>query len=428
MKHVSRCRALAASRSVTNANEWETNTEREWKLWSESVDCHAGRKLDFKGIQRLTFLSTLMSGDCFALLPQIDRGNPINLSLQILEADQCSTPFSVTGQPNIKDGVEVDGWGAPIAYHFATTHPGSPDLTNKFTWKRVPAFGEKTNRRNVLHLFDMERPGQKRGIPFLSPVVESLKQFGRYTEAELMAAVISGMFTAFITTPEGDKLQLDNATGQADTAPDISMGSGATVPLQAGEDIKFANPTRPNSQFGDFGKSVLRQVGAALDIPYEILAKEFNSSFSASRAALLEAWKFFNTSRVWLATGLCQPTYNEFLYEAVARGRIPATGFFSDLSIRKAYSIAKWIGPSAGMIDEVKAVTAAAMRVENNFSTRADESAKMNGSDFEENASQLSKEKKVLEKEGLKTEMTTTKAELNQDEEEDENSQNLKLA
>lgn len=35
-------------------------------------------------------------------------------------------------------------------------------------------------------------------VPFLAPVIEALKQLGRYTDAELVAAVVSGMFTVFI--------------------------------------------------------------------------------------------------------------------------------------------------------------------------------------------------------------------------------------
>ena len=402
--------------SKDQSEEWQNSAERIWKLWSESVNCDAARKLNFKGLQGLAFLSTLMSGDCFALLPQIKRDNLIDLSIQMLEADQCSTPFKFEGDAKVKDGVEVGKWGEPIAYHFLKTHPGSDDLSTAYDWARVPAYGKKTNRINVLHLFNVERPGQKRGVPFLSPVIESLKQFGRYTEAELMAAVVSGMFTVFLTTPEGDNMQLESAKGEKDVAPDISMGNGATVPLQPGEKIEFANPTRPNAQFGDFSISVLRQIGAALDIPFEVLVKQFNASFSASRAALLEAWKFFKTKRDWLSTYFCQPVYEAFIYEAVVKRLLSAPGYLSDPLIRKAYNKSRWTGPAKGMIDEVKAVKAAALRVQNNFSTRADESAEMNGSDFEENAIQLEKENEILTDRGLNVELTDEETQLEKEE------------
>ena len=40
---------------------------------------------------------------------------------------------------------------------------------------------------------DKERPSQPRGVPFLAPVLEPLKQVARLTDAELMASVLSSM-------------------------------------------------------------------------------------------------------------------------------------------------------------------------------------------------------------------------------------------
>lgn len=93
--------------------------------------------------------------------------------------------------------MEVDKSGEVVAYHIADHHPLSYAYAD-ISWQRVEAFGKTTGRRNVLHLMNRERIGQRRGVPFLAPVVESLKQLGRYTDAELVAAVVSGMFTVFI--------------------------------------------------------------------------------------------------------------------------------------------------------------------------------------------------------------------------------------
>lgn len=99
-----------------------------------------------------------------------------------------------------------------------------------------------------------------------------------------------------------------------------------------------------------FVTSICRQIGAALEIPYELLLKNFTSSYSASRGALLEAWKMFKMRRDWLSNGFCQPIYEEFLAEGIAKGRIYAPGFFADPMARKAYCGAEWNGPSQGQI------------------------------------------------------------------------------
>jgi lambda family phage portal protein len=307
-------------------------------------------------------------------------------------------------------GIETGDYGEPIAYHIAKYHPYSLFNLSLNEWIRVPAFGSETGRRNVLHLLDMERPGQRRGVSMLSPVIEALKQLGRYTEAELMAAVVSGLFTAAITTDgdSSDEIGEDSLPGivtgtseEADTRNDIKLGNGTMIELAPGEKIESINPGRPNAAFDPFVLAILRQIGAALEIPMELLIKHFTASYSASRAALLEAWKFFRRQRAWLASDFCQPIYEEWLSEAVARGRISAPGFFNDPAVRAAYCGAEWNGPSPGQIDPLKEVNAAVVRVQNGFSTRAKETAELTGGDWDQNYRQRVKEEKMMREGGL---------------------------
>lgn len=176
----------------------------------------------------------------------------------------------------------------------------------------------------------------------------------------------------------------------------IRLGNGAIVDLQDGEKAHDINPGRPNSNFDGFVRAVSAQIGAALEIPYEVLMSMFNSNYSASRAALLEFWKAVRMHRSWLINDFCQPVFEEFMCEAVAKGRIKAPGFFSDPLIRKAYCSAKWTGPSQGQIDPLKEVTAAVVRVQNGFSTRDTEALELNGSSYYANVGQLRTENKLL--------------------------------
>jgi hypothetical protein len=50
--------------------------------------------------------------------------------------------------------------------------------------------------------------------------------------------------------------------------------------------IDTANPGRPNAQFDPFVTAIVRQIGVALELPYEILIKHFTSTYSAARAAI----------------------------------------------------------------------------------------------------------------------------------------------
>lgn len=389
--------------SPEKAKELERKISKEWELWAESADCDMARLDNFYELQQLAFLNWLASGDTLALLPVKPRKNqPYDLRVQLIEADRLSSPNNFdTFDNQIVGGVEVDADGEVIAYHFSKHHPLSY-ANERMEWQRVEAYGKRTGRRNVLHLMCRERIDQRRGVPFLAPVIEALKQLGRYTDAELVAAVVSGMFTVFIEKTEdkdgepiGSGVPEDELIDEEDETT-LELAPGAVLDLGEGEKAHDINPGRPNKNFTGFVEAVCQQIGAALEIPYELLMKHFTASYSASRGALEEAWKMFKTYRTWLANDFCQPIYEEWLAEAVAKGRVKAPGFFSDPLRHKAYCKAAWNGPARGLLNPVQEVNAAVLKVENGFSTRSTETMEMAGGDFYSNCEQLKNEEKAL--------------------------------
>ena len=177
---------------------------------------------------------------------------------------------------------------------------------------------------------------------------------------------------------------------------EYELGPGTMNVMEPGEDIAFASPTHPNTGFDVFMRAMCEQVGAALETPADLLMMAFNSSYSASRAALLEAWKAFRMRREWLVADFCRPVYELWLTEAVARGRIIAPGFLTDPIIRQAYLSSEWIGPSQGQLDPTKEVTAAVTAIENGLSTREAEAIKLNGSQYSANVDRLALENERL--------------------------------
>ena len=182
----------------------------------------------------------------------------------------------------------------------------------------------------------------------------------------------------------------------ADDENSIELAPGAVFDLDEGEKANMVNPGRPNPNYDPFVIAVIKQIGAALEIPYEILIMAFNSNYSASRAAILEFFEVIKMYRAWFAADFCQPIYEEWLSEAVAKGRIKAPGFFSDPIIKSAYCSAEWSGPSAGQLDPTKEVQAADLRVQGGYSTREREARELTGTDFYKNVKQCKREKEFL--------------------------------
>ncbi|MBU0680114.1 MAG: phage portal protein [Proteobacteria bacterium] len=391
--------------SDDEASDWQTHTEREFNLWFGSKDCDAAHTHTGVELQEIALTTALLGGDLFTLLPFIKRpSSPYHLCAHLFEGHQVSTPDRLTENASLVQGVETDSYGAPLAYWFSSQHPGGLGYGPR-KWQRIPAFGKESGRRNVLHLFKAERPGQRRGFPYLSPVLETLKQISRLTEAELMAAVVSGMMSVFIESDAGEQLQGSGQDDQGNTptlkSDEIGLGHGTIVDLAPGERINTAAPGRPNGAFDPFFIAIVRQIGAALEQPADILLKQFNKSYAASRAAFLMAWKFYKARRAWLTRNFCQPIYEEWLVEAITIGRVKAPGFFDDPAIRQAWCNAHWQGPAPGHLDPEKEVNAAVNRINNRLSTIAEETAGLTGGDYDDNHRQQVRERKMGEKDGL---------------------------
>lgn len=388
------------------AQVWQNKTEREFRLWAENPNaCDATRTHDFYGLQSLALRSALDSGDVFATLPMIARpGTPYETKVQLIEADRVVNKDYLPDTNNRVQGVECDDNGAPIKYHILRNHPGGI-MPMPLVWDVIPAFGSRTGRRNVIHLFDKLRPGQSRGMPYLAPVVEALKQLSDYTHAEITAAVVSSMFTVFVTSQNNGGLDTGDGTSPTASQPgsSLNMAAGAILDLAAGEDVKFANPARPSTAFDPFVLAVLRQVGVALQLPFEVLVKHFTASYSAARAALLEAWRFYKGRRAWLAQQFCQPIYEAWLEEAVALGTIDAPGFFDDPRIRAAYCGADWIGDSPGQIDPQKEVDAQKGLLELNLTTHQDACVALTGANWDSIVQRRAREEQKLDELGLTT-------------------------
>lgn len=405
---------IALGISEAEAKAWEDKTQREFELWAKSKHCDSTKVNNFYEMQQIACTSWLMNGDAVALAKYSDSESafmPYGLRIHMIESDKVCNPYSSGSNVNLQqinpdtgnriyNGVEIDKNGAVVAYHICNTYPQS-SLQAEKEWKRVEAFGKRTGFPNVLMIFESERAEQYRGVPYLAPVIESLKQLTRYSEAEIMAAVINGFFTVFITSEKGTSeipftgIRDDDSEG-ADDARNYGLGPGMINILAPGEDIKMADPARPNTNFDAFTTAFAKYIGAALEIPYELLLKQFGASYSASKAALEEAWKAFRMKRAWLVNDFCQPIYEMWLVEAIAKGRIKAPGFYLDAAIREAWCKCTWNGPSQGMLDPLKEINAATKRVELGISTRQRETMEMNGGSFDDNSEQLLREAEIM--------------------------------
>lgn len=403
--------------SQEEAMALQQKIKKEFDLWASGTFCDANDQHSFYELQQIAFADWLKNGEEFALIQYEDEQEymPYQLRIKLIEADRVCSPGSMNAEyfgyditkkdgNVIMNGLELDQKGKVVAYWISSTFPGEHSNTKRQTWTRVAKRGSKTGNQNILHVFNAERAEQYRGVPFLAPVIHIIKQMTRYTEAEVMAAVVNSMFALFVTTETGNDMggfggvdeEDDMTPASRDDDDHIKLGTGTVSFLKDGESIQAVESAHPGGNYGNFIESMAMQVGAALEIAPEVLLKKFNASFSASKGAINETWKSFTMRRKWFVNDFCQQIYDMWFSEAVAKGRISAPGYFLDPMIAKAYTKATWNGTAQGYLNPVAEVNAAVTRIQNGLSTHEDECAAMNGSDFEDNIRTLKGENERL--------------------------------
>ncbi len=398
---------LGISREAADA--WERRTQEMFELWASSKNCDAEKKADFHELQSLAIKTQLITGDLFGLAKYRAGAGAFGMNLKLLEADRCQNPFGRFDSQYLAQGIEVDRSGAAVAYHFTKVPPFNLDnYSDALETVRVTAF-DRFGLPNVIHCFTADRTDQRRGISALAPIISQVKQQERYQDAELLAAVVSAMFTVFLESNNPEETpEMDGNVPEDERVADyrgpkspIELAPGAIVELPSGYKINPANPTRPNVNYKPFVDSIFCEAAARVGVSYEVVLKQFNSSYNAVRAALLESKKTFSRIKHNFVSDFCQPLYEKWLYQAVLTGEIEAPGMLDNPLKRAAWSRCQWIGDSAFLLDPLKETQAMKMQVDEHFMSRDNAVAAITGGSYERVANELAEEKQTRENLGL---------------------------
>ena len=388
------------------ASTWSNNTEDQFATWADSTECDAARSQTFLGLTLQAFTGAMINGDSFGLVMWLPRPDGRwSTRIQTIESDRVATPPWLMHDKTIRGGVKVDAFNAPVGYWIQKQHPGDNLLlhtASKDNWEYVTEFTPLGTRR-VIHLFEKERSGQSRGKSIFTSVMREFKMLGEYLGYELQASMLNAMIARMIKTdmsPDsvaelfGDGM--DDGSYYATASKSINQRSmkgtgGKFQVIPAGFVMDESAPVRPNAAFGEFVESIDRVIAAGLNIPYELLLKDFSkTNYSSARASLIEAWRFFHSKRRWLQDQWVNPIYEVWMEEAVDLDRVDAPDFYQN---KFAYTACRWVFSGRGSIDPVKDAKAAELRLKMSHSTQQEECAEL-GKDYEDVQNQRGRELK----------------------------------
>lgn len=430
---------IALDRDADWAADWSRIVESKWATFADTVWFDAAQKLTFHSATRLAFRTIVAAGEALALpLWLTNRGSKWNTALQLVDPARLSNPSGGMNTQTLRGGIEFDTYGAPIAYNVRRAHPGDVMLgsfIDSGSWERIPAY-LPWGRLRVIHAYEPDRIGQSRGKALITAVARQFKMADHMFREKLRTAVLDAMIFATLETPLGPDAQADLFGGDAAAlggrlglsvdqarahydnlaARKLQMQGGTLLPLPVGTKMNPFTPNRPAGELEAWSTNVFRQVGAGMNVGRHLLLKDFSDmNYSSARSELLEAWRYFYSCRQMLADTWSSPIFELWFEEAVNRGEIPDCTPDDFYANRIAWTRCKWICAGRGWVDPVKEADAAAIRIDNGFSTLEDECAEQ-ARDWRDVLEQQQREAKMRKELGLSDPKGPARQPVNQQE------------
>lgn len=382
--------SLVADKALKN------QIQKLWLRWTDEAD--ADGLTDFYGMQGMAARAMFEAGECFIRLRsrRIEDGLSVPLQLQMLESEHLPYNKNETAANgnSIRCGIEFDKIGRRVAYHFYRSHPGDgTDQTNKGEIVRVPA-------SEVLHIFKPTRPGQIRGVPWISPAMVKLFLLDQYDDAELDRKKVAALFAGFITKTSPEDNLLGEETADADGNAIAGLQPGTLQVLLPGEDVKFSSPADVGGNYEAFQYRTLLAVCMAMGVPYTNVTGDLKAAnYSSLRAGTVEfRRRLEQLQHDTFVFQLCRPVWQRWFSQAVLSGALVIPGFARQPEV---FTAVKWITPKWEWVDPLKDRQAEKIAQEMGWKARSD-IIEAEGYDAAEVDQRISEDQKRIEALGIK--------------------------
>ena len=309
-----------------------------WKDWAETTKCDFYGKTNFYGLQEQMMRAVVEGGDAIVLLRKtIPENGELPIKLQLCEGDLIDhTQNGLNEQGVARLGVQYSKEGELLGYWLYNSHPG--DIGFYAQGLRQSEFFPKND---VLHVFEVLRIGQARGVPFGVASFMKLSDFSDYEDAQLNKQKVASCFTAFITGSEVP-IEVDER-GNPINDPIERLEPGIIERLGMGETIEFANPPSVGD-YDNYSTRILQGIASAYGITYEMLTMDYSRvNFTSGRMAKIDVTSNFKSWQYnMFVPQFCDPVWDWFMDACIVSGKLNDR-FSSD-----------WTAPRIQQLDPVR--------------------------------------------------------------------------
>jgi capsid protein len=365
--------------------KFQKNVEARFMVYSNSKECDYLKEKNLHELALDAFQGMFLGGDMLVIARFDNNG----INLQLLSGEHVCNPglegnYYTEAKKNgnfIEHGIEIDKRGAHVAYFVSLKQK---DYTiEKF--ERIPAKGAKTGKR-LAWLISGKKicSDHLRGVPAMSQSLEKINKLDRYVEAavtnaEQGAKIVYSIEHQEFSTGENPLdqalarkrnpgiLQTDNGTedtrnvlanGLANTITQTT--GGQTYNMPNGSSLK-AFDSKIETNFNDFHSTIFKQISAGVEVPPEVAMQEFNSNYSASRAAINSFGYIILINRQKFANDFYIPFYKLWLEWQILNNKIDAPGYIENIGnfmVTESYTQCRFTGKNMPHIDPLKEIKA----------------------------------------------------------------------
>ena len=290
-----------------------------WSRWGET--CDVTGEYSWPEAQRMLARTAYRDGDAFARFVSTGtrHATRIPLSLELMEPDFIPIGHDSTweGRP-VRDGIELNAWGKPLAYWAYRDHPGHAD-SSRIPWsdlKRIPA-------DEMLHLAMRDRLHQRRGMSLFASILARLDHLADYETSETIAAKVAASFGAAIVKGAPDSYPLD-VTADDDEPRDMRFRPGMIMDqLEPGERIEMVGSNgRPNSDMNKFRNNLIKAATSGVGANAASVTREYDGSYSARRQELVDSMIDSEVYSQQFAAKITRPVFRRAIDSAIGVGEL----------------------------------------------------------------------------------------------------------
>jgi len=350
---------------IGETDEVSSVLEAKFILWAKRVKLAKKLRTMRKAVAR--------DGEIFALLITNKAStHDVKLDVQLIEAEQVASPLGASGaslMKNVVDGIKIDEFGNPVGYYLLSEHPGSMTSATQQ--------GRMVNADGMLHWFKVDRAGQHRGIPEITPALSVFAELRRYTNAVIAAAETAADFAMVVYT-DSPANQEAAAIDPMDTI-ELEKRMGTTLP--EGWKIGGMKGDQPTTTYDMFVAAKINEAARSIGMPYNVAAGNSSGyNYASGRLDHQTYYKSIRVDQADLEVDVLDRILEAWLAEAT---KVYGTG-----DIEGDH---QWFWDGHEHVDPAKEATAEAKRLESNTTTLAASFAKQ-GKDWEVELRQRGKE------------------------------------